>query len=237
MNTEATPPPLPPSLRPMEGLPTILNVVEHLLKHPGSLLHECGRGGGQVIALLLAVTALSLAVFGFLLGTFSGGVQLWAAPLKVGLGTIAAMLICLPSLYIFSALGGLEARLAQIAGVLLTMVALIGLLLLGFAPVLWVFSASTEAVGFMGALALVFWLIALWFGGRLLLSMSGLLRMRSRGYLMLWLGIFLVVTLQMSTSLRPLLGTAETLLPTEKRFFIEHWVNYVGASEGTAKVR
>lgn len=208
----------------MEGPITFLNVIENLLKHPGSLLHECGRGGVKIILLLLGVTALSLGVFGVLLGTFSGGAQLWSAPLKVGLGTIAAMMICLPSLYIFSALGGLEARLSQIAGVLLTMVALIGLLLLGFAPVLWVFSASTSSLGFMGFLAVAFWLISLFFGTRLLLSLSGILGMQNRGYLVLWIAIFLVVTLQMSTSLRPIIGTAETLLPTEKRFFLEHWL-------------
>lgn len=35
--------------------------------------------------------------------------------------------------------------------------------------------------------------------------------------------IFTVVTLQMATSLRPLIGTAETFLPQEKRFFLQHW--------------
>ena len=38
-----------------------------------------------------------------------------------------------------------------------------------------------------------------------------------------WAGLFIVVTLQMSTALRPILGSAEPFLPTEKRFFLEHW--------------
>jgi hypothetical protein len=38
------------------------------------------------------------------------------------------------------------------------------------------------------------------------------------------------VTLQMSTSLRPIIGPAEeTLLPQEKRFFLGHWVEVMGA--------
>jgi hypothetical protein len=219
----------------MEGNITLTNVIENLLRHPGRLLHECSRSGPKVLPLLFIVTVLSLGVFGLLLGAFSGGTQLWAAPLKVAFGTLAAVVICMPSLYIFGALGGLEARLSQIAGVLLTMVALIGLLLLGFAPVVWVFSASTESISFMGFLALAFWLIALLFGARLLLSMSGLLGMQTRSYLILWLGIFLVVTLQMSTSLRPIIGTADTFLPTEKRFFLEHWAKSTQEETRTAK--
>jgi hypothetical protein len=35
--------------------------------------------------------------------------------------------------------------------------------------------------------------------------------------------IFLLVMVQMTTALRPLIGTADTLLPTEKRFFLGHW--------------
>jgi hypothetical protein len=38
--------------------------------------------------------------------------------------------------------------------------------------------------------------------------------------------LFLLVMLQMTTALRPLVGTAPTLLPSasEKRFFIGHWL-------------
>jgi len=47
----------------------------------------------------------------------------------------------------------------------------------------------------------------------------------NRGYITVWAAIFIVVTLQLSTSLRPLVGPAEfSLLPKEKRFFLEHWV-------------
>ena len=44
-----------------------------------------------------------------------------------------------------------------------------------------------------------------------------------RGHLLAWLVMFLLVCLQMTTTLRPLVGTADRFWPTEKRFFIGHW--------------
>jgi len=240
MNTESTPPPMPTqfpiiNIEPMQGPITLLSVIEHLLKHPGRLLHACREGHLQVMMKLLISVFISFSVFGFLLGSFSGGTQLWAAPLKVTLGIGMAVLICLPSLYIFSALDGLDARLSQIAGVMLTSVALAGLLLLGFAPVIWVFSTSTDSLAFMGFLGLIFWVIGLYFGSRLLLQAAASLGMQTTSYLKTWLVIFIIVTLQMSTSLRPLIGSAETLLPTQKKFFIQHWLQNLGLNESSSR--
>lgn len=213
----------------MQGPVTLISVIEHLLKQPGRLLHACQQGGLAVPVRLLLSAIISFSVFGLLLGSFSGGIQLWAAPLKITLGISIAVLICLPSLYIFSALDGLDARLTQISAVMLTAVALAGLLLLGFAPVIWVFSTSTESLAFMGFLGLIFWVIGLYFGSRLLLQAASSLGTQSAGYLKTWLAIFIIVTLQMSTSLRPIIGKADTLLPTNKKFFIQHWVENLGA--------
>ncbi len=238
MNTEitpepppVTPPPLPAAVldfQPLGKPPTFLTVIEALLKQPGRVLHECKEGNAKVPTMLLIGAVLCLAVFGGLLGTFSGGTQFWAAPVKVVLGMLVSLLFCLPSLYIFSALGGLEARLSQVVGLLLAAIALTALLLLGFAPVVWIFSQSTESVTFMGFLALAFWIISLFFGFRLLLGASSKLGMSSNQYLLVWMGIFFIVTLQMSTALRPIVGTAPTFLPPQKKFFLEHWFDMLG---------
>jgi hypothetical protein len=37
--------------------------------------------------------------------------------------------------------------------------------------------------------------------------------------------IFLLVALQMTTALRPILGTSKTFFPAEKQFFIGHWAD------------
>ena len=254
MNIESTPTPSAPTppplqrpaqssqlnaldLQPLAAPATFVTVIEALLKQPGRILHECKQGGGKVPLILLIGAVLGLAVFGLLLGSFSGGIQYWAAPVKIVGGVLAALIICLPSLYIVSALGGMEARLPQIVGLLLAMIALTALLLLGFAPVVWIFSQSTESVGFMGFLMLAFWIIALFFGFRLLLAAASTFGMTLGHYLLVWMGIFLLVTLQMSTTLRPLIGTAETFLPTQKKFFLEHWFDELGANQPSRRSR
>lgn len=238
MNTEPTPtpPPFPPQPHaavpaphrwepgPMEGSATFGNIIDHLLKRPGRIMHTfANAGAGRVSTVLVLSSAVCLAVFGLLLGTFSGGTQLWAAPLKVTAGMLVAMLICLPSLYIFSALGGMGGRLSYTVNVLFAAVALCGLLLLGFAPVLWVFAQSTESVAFVGSLGLACWLISIVFGLRMLLAAAAAQSAQNPDYIKVWAAIFVVVTLQMSTALRPIIGTADTFLPAEKRFFLQHW--------------
>ena len=98
------------------------------------------------------------------------------------------------------------------------------LLLIGFSPVAWLFSQSSNSEGWMGTLHLLFWLISLCFGVRLLHQGFTHAQARSKAGLYTWSIIFLLVTLQMSTALRPLVGTARTLLPEEKRFFLVHWI-------------
>lgn len=229
----------PLEFRPLDKPPTLIHVIESLLKQPGRILFECQQGHKPITAMLLLGAVICLAVFGGLLGTFSGGAQYWAAPAKVIIGVLAATLICLPSLYIFSALGGLDARLQHVASLLLTAVTLTALLLLGFSPVIWIFSQSTESVAFMGFLALVFWVTSLAFGIRLLMSVAGRFGLKHQGYLILWVCIFFVVTIQMSTALRPIIGRADTFLPTSKKFFLEHWIDEIngGSKGGKASAR
>ena len=202
------------------------NVVDALLKTPGRLFYEMQEGEAKNVVLNLALIAMgSLALFGFILGLFSGGTQLWAVPLKISLGGLFAGVITLPSLYVFSCLNGMEMTLRKAAAMLLAGLALIGLILTGLCPVAWVFSQSTESIGFMGFLALAFWMISICFGIALVFKSAKGSGVTNRGFITVWAAIFIVVTLQLSTSLRPLVGPAEfSLLPKEKRFFLEHWV-------------
>ena len=223
--------PAAPSLAPNAKLGTILDA---LLKRPVVLIHSLCETKPSRHWLLLALFAVpAFALYGLLMGSFSGGAQLLAASAKVSGGTLLSALICLPSLYIFACLTGAEVSLRGLAGVLFAALALTGLLLLGFAPVAWVFSQSTDSVAFIGTLHLLFWTIAAWFGLRLFSHMANALRVPERTHLRVWMAIFVLVCLQMTTSLRPIIGTSEHWLPTEKKFFLAHWMENLSGAAAT----
>ena len=205
---------------------TLSEIFECLLKHPHSLINTIRQNDGPpaLAAKLLGLTFAAFIIFGLTLGSFSFNEQLWAAPLKILMGVIISAIICLPSLYIFTALTGTSLKLPEIAQGLAAALALIAALLLGFTPVLWVFSQSTESQPFFGFLVLAAWLIAVGFGTGLLMKMLKHTQTTKTTPLRIWIGIFLLVTLQMSTTLRPIIGRADTHFTSEKRFFLEHWI-------------
>ena len=104
---------------------------------------------------------------------------------------------------------------------------LMTILLVGFAPVAWIFSQSTESVAWMGALHLLFWFIATIFGVRFLKNGFYQANARSQAGVNVWIIIFLLVALQMTTALRPIIGKSETFFPAEKKFFLVHWFDTV----------
>lgn len=201
------------------------HVFEGLLKSPKNLIAGLTQSEtpGAFTTKLLLLALGGFLIFGVTLGSFSFHEQLWAAPLKTVLGLAFSTIICLPSLYVFSALTGTTLGIKDIIQGMAGALALMASLLLGFTPVLWVFSQSTTSETFFGFLVLATWFIAVFFGTGFLLKMLAHSGTTNKGPLKIWIGIFLLVTLQMSTTLRPLIGTSDTLFTTEKRFFLEHW--------------
>ena len=106
--------------------------------------------------------------------------------------------------------------------------ALTALLLVGFAPVAWVFTTSVSSLAFMASIHFLFWIIALYFGLRILPQGLTQFQATSPQYLKLWIAVFLITLFQTTTAVRPLLGTAETALPEEKKFFVAHWMDTLG---------
>src|SRR2546421_9167040 len=226
---QSAPPPWP-GVQPLgenpgdrEPIPGVVGAVEAILRHPRRLMYQLRqpRSGPLIVGMLFVASVCSLT-YGVVVGTFSMGDQLWAAPVKIAGGLLISALICLPSLYIFACLSGSQARLAEVAGLVAGLLMLMTVLLIGFAPVAWVFSQSTGSAVAMGALHLAFWIIATCFGLRFL--KAGFAHCNHPGdSLNLWIVIFLLVMLQMTPALRPIVGTADTFLPTEKKFFISYW--------------
>ena len=219
--------PTPAAAEPVEPVAPdtgMTGLADALLKRPIALVERFERGNvARVEQGLLGITLCGFLGYGVLVGSFSGGAQWWAGPLKVVAVTVGAGAICTPSLYVFSALGMARVRLRHVIDLLLAQLALSSILLLGFLPVGWVFSQSTKSEVFMGTIHLGLGLVAMTFGARVLLAGFRLFHIRSDGYVRLWIAIFLCTAIQLTTALRPIVGQAETLLPPEKKFFLQHW--------------
>jgi hypothetical protein len=217
-----------------EAIPNLFTTVEVILRQPRRLMYQLRQPGSGVLIwrMLLVAVACSL-IYGVVIGTFSMGTQLWAAPVKVTGGLLVSALICLPSLYIFACLSGSEARLAEVFGLVSGLMTLMTLLLIGFAPVAWLFSQSTNSLAWMGTLHLMFWAIATIFALRFLAAAFSHYQARTAAGLNTWVLIFILVVLQMTTALRPIVGTANTFFPAKKQFFVNHWGEYLNAPEST----
>ena len=145
---DATPPPLTPPARPAEpprarrcadlgagfgpnAEPlTAARILDGLLKQPGRIAYAVtAPESAGTAAVLGGILALSALVVGAVMGTFAGGHQLWAVPLKVLAGLLFSAALCLPSLYILTSVAGGGQTFGQTAGLLLQALALTGLLL------------------------------------------------------------------------------------------------------------
>ena len=222
MNTpETTATPLPEN--PLEGKPDLKTLFETLLRQPQALVARLAEPGHGATGRFAGMALISFLLFGFVLGCFAKHEQLWAAPVKITAGLLFSGLICFPSLYIFSTLAGARVSISQLAACLAGALALAGLLLLGFAPALWIFAESTDSLGFMGSLGIGAWIIGGFFALRFLKAVVRATGGTQKSPLFIWSVVFLLVTLQMTTSLRPILGRSDILLTQEKKFFLQHW--------------
>jgi hypothetical protein len=244
------PPQMPPVMPPPLAGPRVLGenpeerapitspvaAIEAILRQPRRVMYQLRQpGAGGLMLYLVIVAILCAVVYGVVVGTFSGKEQLWIAPAKVAGGMLVSALICLPSLYIFACLSGSKARLAEIFGLVMGMLMLTTILLIGFAPVAWLFSQSTDSVNWMGTLHLIFWFIAAFFGLRFLDAAFSHSQAKSNAGFNTWVVIFMLVVVQMTTALRPIVGTSAEFFPKEKKFFLSYWGDCMKESSGPTR--
>lgn len=229
-------PQIPPVLReaapralgedPAERVPitNAIGAIDAILRHPRRVMFQLRQpNASRLITSMVLASIVFSSIYGVVAGTSTGGSQLGIASVKIALGLMLSATICLPSLYIFTCLSGSQARLMEICGLLSGLLLLMTVLLIGFAPVAWIFSQSTDSLVWMGSLHLIFWFIATSFGLRFLQAGFSQTSARSHAGFYTWVVIFLLVALQMTAALRPILGKSDTFLPAGKKFFAVYW--------------
>lgn len=200
----------------------ILRSFDRLLTEPKSLLQgEEGRSSAPFW--LLAGSLIGFVVYGAGAGSFQGGSQIVVTALKAPLIVAMALALCLPSLYVFGALSGARWSKRRLLATVSGFAATLGLLLAALVPISWLFSVSSRYLASAVWIHAMLWLISLAFGWRFL---GGALRESGAGGgMFLWLVLFILVSFQVATFLRPVLwrDAGDPLFERGKMSFLEHF--------------
>lgn len=194
-----------------------------LLVRPMSVVEQARRGEGPRAWLLLAGAVVCWALYGAAAGFFQGGGQVLVSAFKAPLIVLVTLLLCLPSLYVFSSMAGVEWTGRSFLALLCGFAATLGLVMLALLPVGWLFSLSSRYLMSATLFHLCLWAIGLLLAWRFLgpaLRASG----AATGALLLWLALFFLVSLQSTTLLRPVLArdAGSPLFVEGKKSFFEH---------------
>ena len=202
-----------------------------LLRAPGEVM---GFADGKarywrLAAFLLLVTVVGCALFGFAVGSF---VDLKVAALDaakmVGIA-VFSFVLCFPTLYVFATISGSKLSASRLAVLGLVCTATLGSLLAALAPILWLFSVSTEKVAFIVVLSCFLAALSLAFVVCPITAAAEKKIVANKAGLHLWLVVFAVVALQTVTLVRPMLAPIGTpRMPEGKCFFLMHFGDSVG---------
>jgi hypothetical protein len=226
MPASTTPLPEQPWIEPRPLPDNLLGSFDELLRSPEHVLNrartaerrrEVRRLFGGAVAMLLA--------YGLAAGFFEGGFQILIAGLKTPVIVLGAMLLCMPSLYVFSALAGADLSRERFWTGAAGFLGLISLLMIALLPVNWLFSVSSRSLWFVMMLHMGVWQIASLFAYRFL--QKAFFPSGRAAVLLLWSALFFCVAFQVTTVLRPVLWRAPggPLIETGKETFLEHWGN------------
>ncbi|MGB3559342.1 MAG: actin-binding WH2 domain-containing protein [Geitlerinemataceae cyanobacterium] len=120
------------------------SVLIELLRDRHSFMADIGKNERvkTKITALLFSSSIFFAVYGLIMGSFSGWMQAISSAVKLPILYLMTMTICLPTLYFFNILFGSRKNFIQHIGVVIAAVASISVLLFSFAPVTLFFLIS-----------------------------------------------------------------------------------------------
>jgi hypothetical protein len=202
----------------------VLAALDELLKRPAITVGRATSPEASRMSAYLAGAGLAAAmVYGLAAGFFQGGTSLLVAMVKAPLVLAVSVLLCVPSLYITSALLGANLTARRFWLAVAGFAGMIGILMLGLVPIVWLFSVSSRSLGFVTVLHALLWMLIVGFSARFLslaLRESG-----AQASPFLWVVLFVVVSFQVATVFRPMLwlGPETKLFQAEKLFFLEHF--------------
>jgi hypothetical protein len=191
-------------------------VVETILRDRQQFFEEIRTGVGvpEKIRAMLVSSFAFLAVYGAVLGSTHSLIQALSTAIKLPLLFLATMLICIPTLYIFSVLFGSKQRLHQSMALVLSSITVMAVLMLSFASITLFFMLTTNGYQFFKLLNVFFFMVAgiismlfLRQGMRVVSTSDGEQGRTGRTFvLFFWIWLYAFVGSQMAWTLRPFLG-------------------------------
>ncbi len=119
-------------------------ILMYFLRDRQKFLEEISKGiriENKIIALLISSSAF-FALYGAIIGSFSGGLQIVASAIKVPALYLITLAVCLPTLYFFEVISGSRRSFGQYLALLLASMSIIGVMLFSFAPITLFFRLS-----------------------------------------------------------------------------------------------
>ncbi|MDJ0717827.1 MAG: actin-binding WH2 domain-containing protein [Prochloraceae cyanobacterium] len=186
----------------------------------------------QKIFALLVCSSIFFAIYGAIIGSFHGGLQMFSSAIKLPSLYLLTLLICLPALFFFDVVLGSKHSLGQYLVLLLASISLISVMLFGFAPITLFFRLSIDDYNFFTLLNVAVFtvtgLIGVNFFYRSMIFLNNKQeeqREKSRIILKSWLVLYGFVGSQLGWTLRPFFGSPgksfELFRDIESNFYIQ----------------
>src|SRR4051794_1578597 len=124
-----------------------LLVIERLLRDRDGIWRQIieERSLKQLVGRMLASSALSLALYGAVLGASNGGLQAISSFVKLPLLFLATLAICLPTLYLFNLVFGARLSVMQAVTLIMVTITVTSVLTLAFAPISLFFLVTAQS--------------------------------------------------------------------------------------------
>ena len=125
-------------------------VIMQLLRDRNLFIEEIDRGKNldRKILSLLVCSSLFFALYGAIIGSIHGWLQMFSSAFKLPALYLITLLICLPTLYFLDIIFGSKKTFSQYVTLLLASMSLISVMLFGFAPVSLFFRLSINDYSF-----------------------------------------------------------------------------------------
>jgi hypothetical protein len=125
-------------------------IIERILRDRGGIWNQiiAERQLPTLILRMLLTSAISLAVYGAVLGASNGWLQSLVSTVKLPLLFLATLAICLPTLYLFNLVFGARLSVLQTCALIMVAITVAAVLTFAFAPISLFFLITARSYAF-----------------------------------------------------------------------------------------